>query len=119
MHLQDEAIDSRTATPVTKIVDALSNALSNLVNRYHIADGLIAELSNVNQNISGGLILSTRRFELEALQAGQVSICCPQLKTSSTMRDSNVKTTELHCPRPILRQLRATGPQPLRSYLRT
>lgn len=54
----------------------LINALSILVNEFHNVDGLIAELSNVNQNISGGLILSTRRFELEALQAGQVRSSC-------------------------------------------
>lgn len=77
-HSQDGAVDSRTANPVTEIV---AGTLSILINEYHNADGLIAELSNVNQNISGGLILSTRRFELEALQAGQVSACCPQLKT--------------------------------------
>lgn len=73
-HLQDESVNSQTATPVAENIAGLINALSILVNQYHNVDGLIAELSNVNQNISGGLILSTRRFELEALQAGQSCI---------------------------------------------
>lgn len=77
-HLQDGTVNSQTATPVAENVAGLINALSILVNQYHNADGLIAELSNVNQSISGGLILSTRRFELEALQAGQVSFSCLQ-----------------------------------------
>lgn len=74
-HLQDGAVDSQTGTPIAENVAGLMNALSILVNQYHNVDGLIAELSNVNQSISGGLIVSTRRFELEALQAGQVSSC--------------------------------------------
>lgn len=72
-HLQDGAANSQVTTPVAENVAGLFNAISFLVNRYHNVDGLIAELSNVNQSISGGLIVSTRRFELEALQAGQVS----------------------------------------------
>lgn len=72
-HLQDGAVASQTGIPVAENIDDLFNAISILVNRYHNVDGLIAELSNVNQSISGGLIVSTRRFELEALQAGQVS----------------------------------------------
>lgn len=68
-HSHDGVVSSQTATPV-------ADALQTLVNQYHNVDGLIAELSNVNQGISGGLILSTRRFELEALQAGQVSSYC-------------------------------------------
>lgn len=79
-HSQDGAVTSQTATPLAKKVDGLFNALSILVNQCHNVDGLIAELSNVNQGISGGLILSTRRFELEALQAGQVSSYCLPLR---------------------------------------
>lgn len=75
-HLQDGAVGSQTAAGAAENVAGLINALSILVNQYHNVDGLIAELSNVNQGISGGLILSTRRFELEALQAGQVSFWC-------------------------------------------
>lgn len=75
-HLQDGSVNSKTTTPVAENIAGLINALSILVNQYHNADGLIAELSNVNQSISGGLIHSTRRFELEALQAGQVSFHC-------------------------------------------
>ncbi|KAF3767751.1 hypothetical protein M406DRAFT_328810 [Cryphonectria parasitica EP155] len=52
-------------------VDAVMNILTVLVNRFHDVDGLIAQLSKVNQNITNGLVRSTRRFELEALQAGQ------------------------------------------------
>lgn len=70
-HLQDGSINSQTGTPVAENIAGLINALSILVNEFHNVDGLIAKLSDVNQNISGGLILSTRRFELEALQAGQ------------------------------------------------
>lgn len=72
-HLQDGAANPQTSTPVAENVAGLISALSILVNQYHNVEGLIAELSNVNQSISGGHILSTRRFELEALQAGQVS----------------------------------------------
>lgn len=75
-HSHDGVVSSQTATPVAENVARLFNALQTLVNQYHNVDGLIAELSNVNQGISGGLILSTRRFELEALQAGQVSSYC-------------------------------------------
>lgn len=50
------------------------NVLNILVNRFHDADGLIAQLNEVNQSVSKGVIRSTRRFELEALQAGQVRI---------------------------------------------
>lgn len=77
-HLQDGSINSQTGTPVAENIAGLINALSILVNEFHNVDGLIAKLSDVNQNISGGLILSTRRFELEALQAGQVSSSCLQ-----------------------------------------
>ncbi|KAI7788394.1 hypothetical protein LA080_010727 [Diaporthe eres] len=73
-HSQDGAVNCQTATPIAENVARLFNALSILVNQYHNVVGLIAELSNVNQGISGGLILSTRRFELEALQAGQSCI---------------------------------------------
>lgn len=68
--------------PVAENVAGLINALSILVNHYHEVDGLIAELSNVNQSISDGRILSTRRFELEALQAGQVSAHCSHIEVS-------------------------------------
>lgn len=61
------------------------NALRILVAQYHDVDGLIAELSNVNQSISDGVICSTRRFELEALQAGQVSAHCPPSDVYMTM----------------------------------
>lgn len=119
-HLQDRAFNSQTGTPVAENVDGLINAaLSILVNQYHNVDGLIAELSNVNQSISGGHILSTRRFELEALQAGQVSSFCIHPREFGGLHNSNVKTTELYSSRPILRRLCATSPQALRSHLRT
>lgn len=50
----------------------LTNVLNILVNQFHEIDGLIARLSEVNQCIANGLLGSTRRFELETLQAGQV-----------------------------------------------
>lgn len=53
-------------------VSGLMNVLNILVNRFHDADGLVARLNEVNQSISNGVPRSTRRFELEALQAGQV-----------------------------------------------
>lgn len=53
------------------------NVLSILVNRFHDSDGLIARLSQFNERLSSGLPCSTRRFELEALQAGKVSIPHP------------------------------------------
>lgn len=52
--------------------DGLMNVLSVLVNRFHDVNGLIAQLNEVNQSITNGDLPSTRRFELEALQAGQV-----------------------------------------------
>lgn len=50
----------------------LRNALDVLVNQFHDVDGLIARLNEVNQSITNGDLCSTRRFELEALQAGHV-----------------------------------------------
>ncbi|KAI3402193.1 hypothetical protein diail_122 [Diaporthe ilicicola] len=73
-HLQDKAAVSQVGTPVIENVADLVNALRVLVAQYHDVDGLIAGLSNVNQSISDGVICSTRRFELEALQAGQSCI---------------------------------------------
>ncbi|KAK2613805.1 hypothetical protein N8I77_000688 [Diaporthe amygdali] len=73
-HSQDNTDMTQVGGPVAENVAGLINALSILVNHYHEVDGLIAELSNVNQSISDGRILSTRRFELEALQAGQSCI---------------------------------------------
>lgn len=49
------------------------NVLNVLVNQFHDVDGLIAQLNEVNQSITNGVLRSTRRLELEALQAGQVS----------------------------------------------
>lgn len=54
-------------------VGDLSNVLKTLVNRFHDVNGLTAQLSLVDQSIKTGSMRSTRRFELEALQAGQVS----------------------------------------------
>lgn len=56
-----------------RTIDELSNVLKTLVNRFHDVNGLTAQLSLVNQRIKTGPMPSTRRFELEALQAGQVS----------------------------------------------
>lgn len=60
--------------------DGLMSVLNVLVNRFHDVDGLIAQLNEVNQSITNGDMRSTRRFELEALQAGQV--CTIQIKYS-------------------------------------
>lgn len=62
-------IDGKTEVTI----DDLSNVLKTLVNRFHDVNGLTAQLSMVNQSVKTGSMRSTRRFELEALQAGQVS----------------------------------------------
>lgn len=50
------------------------NVLNVLVDRFRDANGLVAELGQMKKRLSSGLLGSTRRFELAALQAGQVSI---------------------------------------------
>lgn len=54
-------------------MEDLSNVLKTLVSRFHDVNGLTTQLSQVNQNVKTGSTRSTRRFELEALQAGQVN----------------------------------------------
>lgn len=71
-HTQDESLKINTDIPATMNVGGLINVLNVLINRFHDVNGLIAQLSQVNQSIKKGLLRSTRRFELEALQAGQV-----------------------------------------------
>lgn len=56
----------------TASVAGIVAALTVIVNTFHGVDGLLAQLTKINQNITRGLVHSTRRFELEALQAGQV-----------------------------------------------
>lgn len=75
-HEQNEVMRNRPDGSPTANFEGLMNVLNILVNQFHDVDGLIARLSEVNQSITNGLLGSTRRFELETLQAGQV--CAPQ-----------------------------------------
>lgn len=71
-HEQNEVMRHTPDGPPTVNTAGLMNVLNVLVNQFHEVDGLIARLSEVNQCVTNGLLGSTRRFELEALQAGQV-----------------------------------------------
>lgn len=71
-HDQNDLMRSKPDGLSTVNTEGLMNVLNVLVNRFHDVDGLIARLSEVNQCATNGLLGSTRRFELEALQAGQV-----------------------------------------------
>lgn len=110
------------------------NVLNVLVNQFHDVDGLIAQLNEVNQSITNGILRSPRRFELEALQAGQVRKHSPSPPSSShkkkrrrewkraiqysfTLATANILTAELYYSLKILWQLRSIGAQPLRSHL--
>ncbi|KAJ4413478.1 hypothetical protein N0V82_008508 [Gnomoniopsis sp. IMI 355080] len=71
LHKKNDMMSKRPGSPSTANSGRLMNVLNVLVNQFHEVDGLIARLSEVNQYITNGLLRSTRRFELEALQAGQ------------------------------------------------
>lgn len=77
-HSEDASIGGNADVQVTLKGQGLRNVLSVLVNRFHEVDGLVAQLSQVNNRLSSGLVCSTRRFELEALQAGQVINSSPR-----------------------------------------
>lgn len=71
-HEQNEMLRNMPGGPSIVNASHLKNVLNILVNQFHEIDGLIARLSKLDQCITKGLLGSTRRFELETLQAGQV-----------------------------------------------
>ncbi|ROW09390.1 hypothetical protein VMCG_02621 [Cytospora schulzeri] len=73
-HSEDASKGGNIDDQVTVNARDLMNVLNVLVNRFHDADGLIAQLSQVNTRLSSGVPCSTRRFELEALQVGKSCI---------------------------------------------
>ncbi|KUI68432.1 hypothetical protein VM1G_03962 [Cytospora mali] len=73
-HSEDASIGGNIDDQVTVNGEDLVKVLSVLIKQFHDVDGLFAKLSQVNQRLSNGLVCSTRRFELEALQAGQSCI---------------------------------------------
>lgn len=74
IHEQNEMRRNGPGSPSTANSGRLMTVLNVLVNQFHEVDGLIERLSEVNQSVTNGLLRSTRRFELETLQAGQQCI---------------------------------------------
>ncbi|ROW14626.1 hypothetical protein VPNG_03184 [Cytospora leucostoma] len=72
-HCQDTVLTGRVDLS-TVHGPGLMNVLNVLVERFRDVNGLVAELGQVNKRLSSGLLGSTRRFELEALQAGHSCI---------------------------------------------
>lgn len=72
-HAQGESKQMTMDSKAEVTVDDLSDVLKTLVHRFHDVNGLTAQLDLVDQSIKTGSMRSTRRFELETLQAGQVS----------------------------------------------
>lgn len=83
-HEQNEILRNMPGGPSIVNASHLKNVLNILVNRFHEIDGLIARLSELDQCITKGLLGSTRRFELETLQAGQVHASLFLLSSSCT-----------------------------------
>lgn len=94
-HEQNDKTRNRLDGRSTAYVNGLMNVLNVLVNQFHDVDGLIARLSEVNQCVTNGLLASTRRFELEALQAGQVRFSQCQLFVMRTILLEIVKEEKL------------------------
>lgn len=89
-HKQNEIMRNMAGGPSIVNASHLKNVLNILVNRFHEIDGLIARLSELNQCITKGLLGSTRQFELETLQAGQVRDFRFLFSSSCTLPDSRV-----------------------------